>query len=932
MDIALFLDRARKLAVIWKDAARDIFNLRDELDTCKTFLESIQSGIVESSLINDLENHHGAGSVGGLQREALKVLLRRCEQMAQRFGDRLIELLGEHTDSSGARGESDRRNDVAERTRFALRKKLLWLRRLESVSQLRKMLRRTADDIALCLTMMNVKITAIHATRGPVGTASVFETSEANIIARLTDTVESSKEDLQNAIEGSAISVQESIQATIDGRLEESFLAMSTRFEHNILVELRNHRRHRLHRYQTPRTAMLGTPTRTGWNAGPGITSSRGTNIQSWAISGAESGCQCMCHYSPDRPLTDSWQVSWLRHVFGSLRIIYRTLNHSFIQSLGIRDECHSRSCGFCSCIKTHAYTAVRVEYSFPPWLMNAIVSMYFTHYGQPELLIRINRVVSSTEDCFTQSLIGKIWLNDLEAVKNILACCPSSLITVSTDGRSGLLHVITHRRTDIAQVLLQAGADPFQQCDDGLSPALQALCLWLRGNDTNEIGGIDMIDIMPFSRAMEEDNFTKLHRIVIGFLPIHWKAQINSKTASGLTPLHLAAQYHKTTRTEIELLLAAGARTNDVTTNGHSSLSYACLSGNEAVVEALLEAGTSPPTAFTQLGPDPNVLDCLVTVRALCSPGLFDKILRPENGVDINGVNYWGITPITCAVGYDNFEAVGWLIEREADIDTIDPTGYTPLQSAIFWNAHQSARTLLGLNDQQPELASLVKKGLEQRYRYVNPKRGRGTCHSLAEVGDKETMEIFAELRMTGMPDVSTFRDIHGKTALDLFQARTGVYVRPGCYMPSPPEEDEDAEQKAKRELVEAWRKLLGSINQDPDGVEVDTAGNNNHIAGVPGQEDQGNQEDGDQDSAGVLAAVFANPGQRYQNVNKASRISSQAIKEGSAAPVSHMLVSRSNAKAPSLRALMRELKDARQRAKKQKNPQKAANSTPRR
>ncbi|KAK4207115.1 ankyrin repeat-containing domain protein [Rhypophila decipiens] len=688
---------------------------------------------VESSLINDLENHHGAGSVGGLQREALKVLLRRGEQIAQSLGDILIELLGEHAYTSGAGGESDRRNDVTERTRFALRKKLLWLRRLESVSQLRKMLRRTADDIALCLTMMNVKITAIHATRGLVGTASVVETSEANIIARLTDTVESSKEDLQNAIEGSAISVQESIQATIDRRLEESFLAMSTR--------------------------------------------------------------------------------------------------------------------------------AVRVEYSFPPWLMNAIFSMYFTHYGQPELLIRINRVVSSTEDCFTQSLIGKIWLNDLEAVKNILACCPSSVITVSTDGRSGLLHAITHRRTDITQVLLQAGADPFQQCDDGLSPALQALCLWLRGNDTNEIGGSHMIDIMPFSRAMEEDNFTELHRIVIGFLPIQleaalanptFRAQINSKTASGLTPLHLAAQYHKTTRTEIELLLAAGARTNDVTTNGHSPLSYACLSGNEAVVEALLEAGTSPPTAFTQLGPDPNVLDCLVTVRALCSPGLFDKILRPENGVDINGVNYWGITPITCAVGYDNFEAVGWLIEREADIDIIDPTGYTPLQSAIFWNAHQSARTLLGLNDQQPELASLVKKGLEQRYRYVNPKRGRGTCHSLAEVGDQETMEIFTELRMTGMPDVSTFRDIHGKTALDLFQARTGVYVRPGCYIPSPPEEEEDAEQKTKRELVEAWRKLLGSINQDPVEVEVDTVGNNNHIAGVPGQEDQGNQGDGDEDPAG--------------------------------------------------------------------------------
>ncbi|KAM7183821.1 hypothetical protein V8F33_013358 [Rhypophila sp. PSN 637] len=848
--------QARKLAVIWKDAPRAIFNLRDELDTCKTFLESIQSGIVESSLINDLENHHGAGSIGGLQREALKVLLPRCEQIAQSLGDILVELLGEHAETSGAGGESDRENDIAERTRFGLRKKLLWLRRLESVSHLRKMLRRTADDIALCLTMMNVKITAVHATRGPAGTASAVETSEANIIARLTDTVESSKEDLQNAIEGSMIYVQESIQATIDRRLEESFLAMSTQFEHNILVELRNSRRHRLDRYQTPRMAMLGTPTRTGGNGGPlPIPSSRGNNIQSWAISGAEGGCQCMCHYRLDKPLAGSWEVSWLRHVFGSLRIIYRTFNHSLIQSLGIRDECQSRTCGFCSCIKPHAYSAVRLEYSFPRWFTNAIVSMYFTHYGQPELLIRINRVVSLTEDCFTQSLIGKIWLNDLGAVKNMLACCPSSVITVSTDGRSGLLHAITHRRTEIAQVLLQAGADPFQQCDDGLSPALQALCLWLRGNDTNEKGGVGMVDIMPFSRAMEEDNFTELHRIVIGFLPIQLeaaladptlRAQINSKTASGLTPLHLAAQFHQTTRTEIELLVEAGARKNAVTTNGHSPLSYACLSGNEAAVEALLEAGISPPTTFTQHGPHPNVLDCLVTVRALCSPGLFDKILRPENGVDINGVNYWGVTPITCAVGYDNFEAVGWLIEREADIDIIDPTGHTSLQSAIFWNAHQSARTLLGLNDQQPELASLVKKGLEQRYRYVNPKRGQGTCHYLAEVGDKETMEIFSELRMTGMSDISSFKDNQGRTALDLFQARTGVHVTAGYYVPSPPEENEDAEQRTKRELIEAWRNLLGSINQDPVEVELDAADDHNHHAGFQGDGDKGDDSAG--------------------------------------------------------------------------------------
>lgn len=150
--------QARTLSVIWKDAPRDVFHLRDELDTCKTFLESIQSGIVESSLIKDLEEHHDPRDGGALQREPLRALLRRGEKIAKSIGEILTELLGEDPDGTGTRGETDRENTVRdkERTRFKFKKKFLWLRRLEAVTKLRKMLRRTTDDIALSLTMLNV--------------------------------------------------------------------------------------------------------------------------------------------------------------------------------------------------------------------------------------------------------------------------------------------------------------------------------------------------------------------------------------------------------------------------------------------------------------------------------------------------------------------------------------------------------------------------------------------------------------------------------------------------------------------------------------------------------------------------------------------------------------------------------------------------------
>lgn len=138
--------RAHTLCVIWKDAPRDVFFLRDELDTYKSFFESIQGSIVESAFLDKLEVDREPASFIPMQKQALRALLTKGASLAQALGEILVELVGEPTERTHTVGNE----------RLALRKKVLWLRRMDNVTNMRKMLRRTVDNIALCLTMLDL--------------------------------------------------------------------------------------------------------------------------------------------------------------------------------------------------------------------------------------------------------------------------------------------------------------------------------------------------------------------------------------------------------------------------------------------------------------------------------------------------------------------------------------------------------------------------------------------------------------------------------------------------------------------------------------------------------------------------------------------------------------------------------------------------------
>ncbi|KAM7219415.1 hypothetical protein V8F06_005149 [Rhypophila decipiens] len=196
--------QARNLCSIWKNAPRDVFHLRDELQTYQTFYESIQTSIVDFSVLSEIGLDMGEKSGGTearklqtVQRDALQGLLAKGLGVAKSIEVILIELIGK-TMTSQETGDRSLGTEGL-KAALTLSKKLLWLRRMDTVKGLRKMLRDTTNGITFCLTILNVQVTVIVAKGGEEQIGAIVERSESNMIRHFYESAESSR----RAFEGS---------------------------------------------------------------------------------------------------------------------------------------------------------------------------------------------------------------------------------------------------------------------------------------------------------------------------------------------------------------------------------------------------------------------------------------------------------------------------------------------------------------------------------------------------------------------------------------------------------------------------------------------------------------------------------------------------------------------------------------------------------
>lgn len=463
---------------------------------------------------------------------------------------------------------------------------------------------------------------------------------------------------VESAVGTSEIAMEERLHVIIDRRLSESFLAMSTRLENNILLGLQ--RRQLDPRGLIPESMKQnsGPGTREGqWlqsrrtPASPALSShTRNRGLHDSVLCDSELSYQCKCHILT-HVCAGRLELSWLHNILGAKRISYSGPNTMWSNQASRHSKCLSPDCKNRQNIRGK-YHYVVIQYLFPPWLAMAMLSMYFFRHGRPELLLRVHRIIPAKTGFHPQGLIGRVRVNDIQAVKHRLSTYPSSVPDVTApSGISALMYAVQLARTDMAKLLLQAGADPFQESFSGRSAARFILFKFLYSNTGNPDSpglpgetayGINLADVL------EHGDYTDLHRAIIGGYVLklataledaRLRSQVNSKTLDGLTPLHLAAGLCPTD-TEVRLLLNAGADPDAVAHHGRDTpLHWARLGGNEQAVKALASAGASPQFGAKQATLRRTLFHAAAqrSGSATTTVSLVAKLLSPEYGIHIN-------------------------------------------------------------------------------------------------------------------------------------------------------------------------------------------------------------------------------------------------------------------------------------------------------
>ncbi|KUJ19420.1 ankyrin [Mollisia scopiformis] len=394
-------------------------------------------------------------------------------------------------------------------------------------------------------------------------------------------------------------------------------------------------------------------------------------------------------------------------HKSGYPTLFNRMLGQLFVAYTGVpylSQKCDSEAC------KRSQAPRIYVEYWFPLgfcWSQILQLQVGFQSNLGLQFSLKSLRRVPDSAQCVHYTMDGNI-----EGLKDLFKRGLASPLDVSSTRGYTLLRewAVYAKQYETVRFLAIAGSDPdyrpIAQTDNSArNKAFDALLQGALDKESEE----NVRCLTASSDWVEDQNFSKLHKITCGILPLDLEkeilddvAQVDMTDAMGRTPLLWAAA--RGDHTSVKILLSHNADPNIVDTYLAPPVSYAADRGHTLCVRLLLEAGA---LAEPKLPPGVKLgspLNC--AARNARDPVLLKYLLTYGADVDSTGVD--GNTALIHAARLDNVSFAILLLDNNANVNAISITAATPLTTAITYNSHRVLQLLLDRWDEYTECPRL--------------------------------------------------------------------------------------------------------------------------------------------------------------------------------------------------------------------------------
>ncbi|KAK4941774.1 hypothetical protein LTR10_018378 [Elasticomyces elasticus] len=264
------------------------------------------------------------------------------------------------------------------------------------------------------------------------------------------------------------------------------------------------------------------------------------------------------------------------------------------------------------------------------------VMSLTSSPVDGPELLLKTARYADTAVPMFVEKGM-------LSNVRSLYVAGAASVRDMQWDGGTASLTAVSWAQWDMANFLLDSGADMNQETTDGRTPRTRFLELWFLPTTVKDEAASRLHHRLDIGETIDEREFCSVHRILI-----------NTPDVLGKTPLWWACNCFKVEAAQ--LLLYHGARVDDADLRKHTPLHMAAIRG--------------APKAL---------VDSLLMARA-----------------NVNSKNLSGMTPLHHASRKGVPEIVETLLKFGADVNAVDRDNHTPLYHCAYKGTEECAQILL--------------------------------------------------------------------------------------------------------------------------------------------------------------------------------------------------------------------------------------------